>query len=221
MPQYGWHINVDNCIGCRACETACKQEYLLPAGVKRRLVVVQEGTSRGRPYRQHVTMACMHCDRPACAIACPVGRYFKDDAENAAARAAFGMSANPETGLVLIKPSKAEDPVNGVDCIGCKRCIAACPYGAPQFDEASGTVDKCTGCYHRLHNPNLPVERRRPSCVLTCSALTLSFADMTSIVAGAFGATSLTTGAPAGACEIADPSLTGPNVRFTPQQNIP
>lgn len=221
MSQYGWHIDIDNCIACRACEGACKQEFLLPAGVRRRFVVVQEGVSFGKPYRRHISMGCMHCARPGCATACPVGRYWKDDATNAHLREAFGMSNNPETGLVLIKPSKAKDPVNGVDCIRCKRCIAACPYGAPRYDETTRQVDKCTGCYHRLFNTRLPPERRKPACVVTCSALTLHFDDLAAIDAGAYGPAGLTTGAPAGAGDIADPSLTGPSVRFTPQRNIP
>lgn len=215
MPQYGWHINIRNCIGCRACEAACKQEYLLPVGVRRRLVVLQEGTlPSGAPYRRHITSACQHCDSPGCVTACPVGRLWKDDASNAALRAAFGMSNNPETGLVLMKPSLAEDPVNGVDCTGCKRCLAGCPYGAMQFDEAKGASDKCTGCYHRFFNLALPVERRKPACVVTCAALTLNFDDITAIDGGAYGAADPTTNAPVGAKEIADPAMTGPNVRF-------
>ncbi|MBI4954553.1 MAG: 4Fe-4S dicluster domain-containing protein [Myxococcales bacterium] len=220
MPQYGWHVNIDNCIACRACEAACKQEYLLPAGVRRRLVVIQEGTGpSGRPYRRHITSACNHCADPACVAACPVQRYWKDDASNAALRTAFGMT-DPETGLVLVKPTTAEDPVNGVDCIGCKRCQAACPYGAPQWDEAANVMDKCTGCYHRLYNPDLPVERRMPACALTCTALALAFDDMTVITGGAYGPADTTTGAPAGAKEIASPSYTTPSIRFAPQTNI-
>jgi len=221
MAQYGWHININNCIACRACESACKQEYLLPVGVRRRFVAVQEGSSQGRLYRRHITMACMHCERPACAIACPVGRYWKDDASSGDLRAAFGMAGNPETGLVLIKPSKAEDSANGVDCIRCKRCVAACPYGAPQIDLTNRVIDKCIGCYQRLFDESLPAARRKPACVLTCAALTLNFDDLATIDGGAYGTADTTTGAPPGAHEIADPSLTHPSARFAPQKNIP
>jgi anaerobic dimethyl sulfoxide reductase subunit B (iron-sulfur subunit) len=218
MAQYGFHVNIHNCIACRACEGACKQEFNLPRGVRRRLVLVQEGLGpSGKPYRRHVTSACNHCANPGCLTACPVGRYWKDDAANDALRMAFGMSANPPTGLVLIKPSAAEDPVNGVDCIGCKRCLSACPYGAPQFDHAAQQMDKCTGCYHRLFNQNLPVARRKPACVVTCSAMALHFDDLATIDGGAYGTANTTTGAPAGAKEIADPSLTSPSVRYKPQ----
>ncbi|MHB8874629.1 MAG: 4Fe-4S dicluster domain-containing protein [Myxococcaceae bacterium] len=165
-------------------------------------------------------MACMHCADPACVSACPAGRYWKDDASNAALRTALGMSGNTPTGLVLTKPSKAEDPVNGVDCLRCKRCISACPYGAPQFDEKNGYTDKCTGCYHRLFNTSLPAERRKPSCVVTCTALALHFDDLAVIDTGSgtgtYGTVSKLTAAPSGAKEISDPNLTNPSVRFTP-----
>jgi len=222
MAQNGWHVNIRNCIACRGCEAACKQEYRLPMGVRRRRVIVQEGTSGSpaTPYRRHITMACMHCASPACATACPVGRYWKDDTTNAALRTAFGMSGNAPTGLVLIKPSKADDPVNGVDCIHCKRCISACPYGAPQFDQKNQYTDKCTGCYHRLFNASLPAARRKPACVVTCAALTLNFDDLAVIDSGAgtgaYGTAAKLTSAPTGAKEIADPTLTNPSVRFSP-----
>ena len=222
MPQFGWHVNIKNCIACRACEAACKQEYLLPVGVRRRRVVVQEGKdgTPAKPYRRHITMACNHCADPACVEACPVKRYWKDDASNATLRAAFGMAGNTPTGLVLIKPTRAEDPVNGVDCVRCKRCISACPYGAPRFDEKNQVTDKCIGCYQRLYNTNLPTERRKPACVVTCAALTLHFDDLalidTGAGTGAYGQADKTTSPPTGAKDIADPTLTRPSVRFRP-----
>lgn len=222
MAQNGWHVNIKNCIACRACEAACKQEYLLPVGVRRRRVVVQDGKA-GTPtklYRRHISMSCNHCATPACVAACPVGRYWKDDASNAALRTAFGLSANTPTGLVLIKPTRAEDPVNGVDCIRCKRCISACPYGAPRFDEKNQYTDKCIGCYQRLFNSNLPAERRKPACVVTCTSLALHFDDLavidTGSGTGAYGLADVSTSAPTGAKEIADPTLTSPSIRFRP-----
>ncbi|MBI4511758.1 MAG: 4Fe-4S binding protein [Deltaproteobacteria bacterium] len=218
MPQYGWHVNIDNCIACRACEGACKQEFMLPTGVRRRQVIVHEGASNGKPFRAHLSMACMHCASPACMTACPVGRYWKDTAENEALRTAFGMNANAPTGLVLMKPSKAQDPVNGVDCIGCKRCMSACPYGAIEFDETNKRADKCIGCYHRLFNTSLPEERRKPACVVTCTSLALHFDDLTKIDGGAYGTVQAKPGIPGK--DITDPNLTKPSVRFTPQRNI-
>ena len=221
MAQYGWHVNIDNCIGCRACEGACKQEFELPAGVRRRFVALQEGTVNNKPFRLHVSMACMHCASPACMAACPVDRYWKDTtatAEGMALRQAFGMDGNPETGLVLTKPSVAEDGMNGVDCIGCKRCMAACPYGAIQFDETHGYADKCVGCYHRLFNTNLPPERRKPACVITCSEFALHMDELSVIDGGVYGTANKLTGSPV--ADIANPTTTNPSVRFKPQTNI-
>jgi anaerobic dimethyl sulfoxide reductase subunit B (iron-sulfur subunit) len=246
VAQYGFHVNIDNCIACRACEGACKQEFELPVGIRRRRVVTEEGQTAGRPWKRHVSLACHHCADPACLRACPVKRYWKDadpaayaqpGTDVAALRAFFGF-AGPYTGLVLYKPSVAESATLGVDCVGCKHCLAACPYGAPQWDEASARMDKCTACYHRWANvpanSTLPAARRKPACVVSCTALALSFGDVSELgatkVAGDWASAKvgdpLTTrtwsGAPpAAARDIADPGMTVPSIRFTPQKNIP
>jgi Fe-S-cluster-containing dehydrogenase component len=230
MPQLGWHVDIDACIACRGCEAACKQEFALPGGIRRRRVLVREGTApSGRPYRQHVTQACMHCAQPACVAVCPVKRYWKDTDENTALRAALGILANPPTGLVLIMPSTDQDPEIGVDCIRCRRCVAACPQGAVRVDDCrtcrqckggmkhpggGRPAEKCTGCYHRLFNAALPAERRRPACVLGCSSLALRFEELE----GMEGYRTTWGGAPpADTREVSDPEMTNPSVRYRPQ----
>jgi anaerobic dimethyl sulfoxide reductase subunit B (iron-sulfur subunit) len=195
MPQFGWHVNIAKCIGCRGCEAACKQEFNLALGVRRRRVIAQEGHTGGagaeKPFRRFITMSCNHCASPACVPACPQGALAKDAA----------------TGLVVHDPGK---------CIGCKRCLAGCPYGAITYNQEKGKVDKCSGCAHRLTSTALPPEKRVPACVITCSSYALHFSpDLAKIDANAFGEAQKTTGAPAGYAELADPSFTNPSVRFS------
>lgn len=123
--QLAWKISLYNCIGCRACEGACKQEFNLPVGVRRRRVITQEGGKYPNPYRYFVTMSCNHCAEPACLKACPVEAIYKRE----------------EDGIVLVDQEK---------CVGCQRCRWACPYGAPQYNPETKKIDKCTMCVHRL-----------------------------------------------------------------------
>lgn len=225
MSQHGWHVNIDNCIGCRACEVACKQEYNLPVGVRRRRVIMEEGTDGGRPWRRNISMACNHCEVPACLHACPVDRYWKDEPTQpdvAELRAFFGFTGD-YTGLVNYRPTTDEDPAIGADCIGCKRCMVACPYGAPQWDPVAEVADKCSGCYQRLFpvaGSTLPAGRQMPACVATCTALALSFGELADVATWAQRAAGApiqeTTSPPAGGVDIADPTLTFPSIRFTP-----
>lgn len=228
MTQLAWHVNIDNCIGCRGCEGACKQEFNLPTGVRRRRVLTEFGlTTAGAPQRRHISLACNHCETPACKSACPVDRYWKDEATQvdiAALRVHFGVpAAAPYTGLVGMRPTVAENAAIGADCTGCKRCTAACPYGAPQWDETNGVMDKCTGCLHRLHPPagtTLPLARQKPACVVSCTAFALTMGELADVNTWAqrrAGApVQVLTGATAGGSELADPSLTNPSIRFTP-----
>lgn len=140
--QIGWYYNENNCTACRACEAGCKQEFDLPIGVRRRRVIIKEEGKFPNVKVRYISTACNHCEEPACQKACPVGAYTKEDT----------------FGVVLHNQEK---------CIGCKRCMAACPYGAPQFDEKKKKVDKCNLCYHRLKE-GLP-----PACVRTCLGYSL------------------------------------------------
>ncbi|MBI4820822.1 MAG: 4Fe-4S dicluster domain-containing protein [Deltaproteobacteria bacterium] len=205
MSQFGWVIDLDNCIGCRACEGACKQEWKLPNGVRRRRVVVQEGQKTdGLPFRRFVTSACMHCENPACIMACPESNHTNINDPNGTA-----IYKDAVTGLVIPQSE---------NCIGCRRCAAACPYGAPQYDPASGKMDKCNGCYHRLDNTELAATQRMPACVLTCSSYALTF-DRNAAFSAA-GARANGPNAPASLKDVADPNKTHPMVRFLPQRGL-
>ena len=75
--QFGFvHHNVD-CIGCRACEIACKDKNGLPPGPRFRRVMYIEGGTYPEVFAYKVNMSCNHCAEPACLPTCPTGAIWK------------------------------------------------------------------------------------------------------------------------------------------------
>lgn len=182
--QIGWYYNENNCIACRACEAGCKQENNLPIGVRRRRVIMKEQGKFPQVKVRYVSLACNHCEEPACQKACPVGAYKKE----------------PKFGVVLHDQKK---------CIGCKRCMAACPYGAPQFDEKKKKVDKCDFCYRRLQE-GLP-----PACVRTCLGYSLWNGKLSEIEDQKTPPEVYRRPVKESLPGFADPKLTRPSIRFS------
>ncbi len=115
----------EDCIGCHACEVACKQEHDLPVGPRWIRVLTDGPKPAGDKLRlEYVVAYCMHCSHPPCQEACPVAAITKR-----------------EDGIVLI---------NDELCIGCKDCIEACPLGVMQFDSEKGVAQKCDLCVERI-----------------------------------------------------------------------
>ena len=125
MAQVGWIVDLTRCIGCRSCFAACKSENNTPLRTDWRWVVERESGSYPNPRREFISLACNHCDEPACIKSCPADAITKRTSD----------------GVVLIDQDK---------CIGCRRCAFACPYGAPRIDTETNKVSKCTMCVHRL-----------------------------------------------------------------------
>lgn len=180
MAQLAFLVDLRKCIGCRACEAACKQENNVPIGARWRKVREVSGGKFPKPVVFHLSIACNHCDRPECMRVCPTNAYSK----------------RKEDGIVELDRSK---------CIGCKYCIWACPYQAPQFEEKEGTVSKCHFCIHRIK------KGLKPACVQACLTGALQFGTLNEIIKKYKNAVKKVEGFP-------DPSITGPSIRLIPPQ---
>ncbi len=166
--KLGLVIDLDVCVGCHACATACKEwnsgghSAPLPDfnpygegawGVWfNRVHSFEEGDGEGA-RTVHFPRSCLHCEEPACVTVCPTGASYK----------------RAEDGIVL---------VNADICIGCKLCSWACPYGAREFDQDEGVMKKCTLCIDRIYNENLAEDERVPACVMVCPTSARHFGDL-------------------------------------------
>lgn len=118
-------IDITRCIGCRACETRCKEVHGFPTDPSPQLSATAFTfiDERGEKF---VRRMCQHCNEPACASVCPVG----------------GIRKTAE-GPVVYDQSK---------CIGCRYCMIACPNQVPryQWSKLAPYVQKCDMCYERV-----------------------------------------------------------------------
>lgn len=152
------------CIGCKACVYKCKEVNDMPSVVRDGEVqwdqaeelsgdtlniikAYKHGTAETKNSATDgfafIKRNCMHCVDAGCVSVCPVSAMTKD----------------PKTGIVSHNPDA---------CIGCRYCVAACPYNVPkyEFDEAMGQIQKCQLCNQQ------GVERidkgMNPGCVEVC-----------------------------------------------------
>ncbi len=146
MKRYAMVIDQSRCIGCMACISACVQENQVPfEHFRTRVLEITKG--KFPKLRTELrSELCNHCDNAPCVNACPTGASYKR-----------------EDGIVLVDRNK---------CVGCKACIAACPYDARYINEEHGFVDKCTFCEHRL------AKGLEPACVATCIGKSRVFGDL-------------------------------------------
>jgi len=172
-------IDLDRCLACQACVIACKMENNVPDSTpesfnnkkmtfRTRVVPLFRDGKYPHPRVDIYPVLCNQCDNPPCVAACPTGASYRR-----------------EDGIVLIDWEK---------CIGCRYCMAACPYGQRsfiQFDEPrdyhnpdaippgnvqsrppKGKVDKCTFCAHLVD------KGQPPACVSACPAEARIFGDL-------------------------------------------
>ena len=171
--RYGMVIDTKRCIGCNTCAVACKVENNLPNNVWWNRAMTIGGTHPDTPAgefpnlnMEFLTLSCQHCENPACVKVCPVGATYKDG----------------DTGVVRQDYDK---------CIGCRMCMAACPYNARSFNweepvrdvdfnygdaevpvRPRGVAEKCTLCRERTDRGE------EPMCVVCCPTHARIFGDL-------------------------------------------
>jgi formate dehydrogenase iron-sulfur subunit len=162
----GFLTDVSLCIGCKACEVACKEWNQLAGNPPewrdsldntgqldaenwRHVKFIEQETPENplKPVALHMMSdVCKHCKDAPCLNVCPT---------NAIVRTEFDT--------VYIKQDT---------CNGCRDCIAACPYSVIGFSKTTGTVHKCTFCYDRLQ------AGLHPACATACPTQSIKFGDL-------------------------------------------
>jgi len=142
--RYAMAIDTKKCVGCSDCVVACQIENNVPIGYCRDWIVeVTTGTYPNLSMEMR-SERCNHCSNAPCVRCCPTT-----------------ASHITENGIVLVDEK---------NCIGCKACIAACPYDA-RFVHPEGHIDKCTFCNHRVE------KGQDPACVAVCPTKCMYFGD--------------------------------------------
>ena len=172
MPEpMGFFTDTTVCIGCKACEVACKEWNQLPAanggvrtlsgdsydntrhldGIHWRHVKFIEQFSEDRRQGRWLMMSdvCKHCVRAGCLEVCPTGAIIRTEFDT-----------------VVIQSDA---------CNGCRDCIGACPFGVIGINPASGTAQKCTLCYDRM---KVGLE---PACAKACPTESINFGTIANL----------------------------------------
>ena len=145
MSHYYLFHDKNRCIACHSCEIQCESHKLLPSGPRICEVITLPSTQADDPHTErHMFMTCFHCENPWCVAVCPTG----------------AMKKRRKDGIVYVDRAL---------CIGCKTCIAACPWGSVQWDPSGSKVVKCDYCMDRID------QGLQPACVTVCTTHCLEF----------------------------------------------
>jgi len=163
--RVGFFTDTSVCIGCKACEVACKEWNLLPddgfellgmsfdntgglsASTWRHVAFVEQPPERDSGVRWLMASdVCKHCTHAGCLDVCPTGALFRTEFDT-----------------VVVQQDI---------CNGCGYCVSACPYGVIDRREGDGRAWKCTMCYDRLHGG------LEPACAKACPTDSIQFGPL-------------------------------------------
>jgi formate dehydrogenase iron-sulfur subunit len=162
---YGFFTDTSICIGCKACEVACKTWNQLPGNEPefgdgydntgsldsqnwRHVKLIDNvpdervGVGQGKAWLM-MSDVCKHCQHASCLDVCPTGAIIRTEFDS-----------------VFIQPDV---------CNGCRDCISACPYGVIEMDQTTNVAQKCTFCYDRLQGG------MEPACAKACPTQSIQF----------------------------------------------
>lgn len=147
MARYAMIIDPKKCVGCYACQVACQfQNELPPENSFIHFEDREKGTYPNVNYLI-VPLQCQHCEKAPCVPVCPTTASYKDQSN----------------GLTQVDKNR---------CMGCRRCVQACPYGARTYLSKPGVVQGCNLCV------SLIAEGQQPACVSTCLTTARVFGDL-------------------------------------------
>jgi formate dehydrogenase iron-sulfur subunit len=166
-PAMGFFTDTSLCIGCKACEVACKEWNQVPdtigewtgmsydntvdldANTWRHVQFIEQPTriEDDEGFRWLMSSdVCKHCEEAACLDVCPTGALFRTEFDTVVVQADV--------------------------CNGCGYCIPACPFGVLSRREGDGRVWKCTLCYDRLKDD------KEPACAKACPTDSIQFGEL-------------------------------------------
>ncbi len=149
-PHYSMVFRTDRCVDCERCKEACRKTNHVPEYGWRTTILERElEIGPDEKQREFMPVLCNHCNRPPCVRVCPTQATYKD----------------PKTGIVMMHYYK---------CIGCKTCMAACPYDARYFNEERRAIDKCNFCF----DTRLSKGEKLTACAAACPAKVRIFGDI-------------------------------------------
>ena len=164
QPRMGFFTDTSVCIGCKACEVACKEWNGVPedglnltgmsydntgslnASTWRHVAFIEQIGRSSEPGESRWLMSsdvCKHCTEAACLDVCPTGALMRT-----------------EFGTVVV-----QDDI----CNGCGYCVTACPFGVIARRETDGGAHKCTLCYDRMG------DGQTPACALACPTESIQY----------------------------------------------